>query len=239
MTFPFYDYDSDFFTTEDLLFLAGASGKAVEDTATGNPVTFLTDLAKPLKSLLIPFTPVQSGTGDPSPDNIRSIVPWDGLTVYNSGADTSNPTETDVVFPSPVYGGEYEVVSGKLTVKRVGIFKKWKDGTNPAVGTSYTRKTFNFDVSVKDVSTYAYQRCNVAPQDWSTDAKTHFYIDENKAYLWLPTDTDGELEVQFVAVLVTPQEIQLTPQQINAIKGDNTIWSDANGECEVTYLKKG
>ena len=32
----------------------------------------------------------------------------------------------------------------------------------------------------------------------------------------------------------------LTPQQINAIKGQtNTIWSDANGDCEVTYLKKG
>lgn len=63
----------------------GASEKTVEDTATGNPVTFLTDLAKPLKSLLIPFTPVQSGTGDPSPQNIRPIVPWDGFKVFGSG----------------------------------------------------------------------------------------------------------------------------------------------------------
>ena len=50
-----------------LLALAALSGGAapVERTATGNPLTFQTDLSKPLKSLLIPFTPVQSGTGDP------------------------------------------------------------------------------------------------------------------------------------------------------------------------------
>lgn len=80
MTFPFYDYDSDFFSTEDLLFLAGASGSAVEDTATGNPLTFLTDLAKPLKSLVANFLPVQA-SGTPSPDNILPITGWDAVNV--------------------------------------------------------------------------------------------------------------------------------------------------------------
>ena len=68
--------------TKKLMVLgAMAGGKLVEDTATGNPLTFITDKAKPLKSLLIPFTPQQSGTGDPSPENIRSILPWNGLNV--------------------------------------------------------------------------------------------------------------------------------------------------------------
>lgn len=36
---PFLNFEEDFLTTEDILFLAGASGaKGVEDTATGNPV---------------------------------------------------------------------------------------------------------------------------------------------------------------------------------------------------------
>ena len=36
-------------------------------------------------------------------------------------------------------------------------------------------------------------------------------------------------------VLVTT----LTPAQITALIGNNTVWSDANGDCEVTFLKKG
>ncbi|MBO6012433.1 MAG: hypothetical protein J6P82_02805, partial [Bacteroidales bacterium] len=66
------------------MLLKGVTGGAVEEaTATGNPLAFLTDLARPLKSLLIPFSPKQEGSGDPSPQNVRPIVPWNGLTVWN------------------------------------------------------------------------------------------------------------------------------------------------------------
>lgn len=73
-----------------MLLGAMAGGKAVEDTATGNPLTFLTELARPLKSLLIPFSPIQTGSGDPSPENIRPILPWDGLTVFGGGKNLFN-----------------------------------------------------------------------------------------------------------------------------------------------------
>ena len=88
---PFLNFEEDFLTTEDLLFMAGASGvKGVEDTATGNPVTFLTDLAKPLKSLIANFLPIQSGTGDPSPTNIRPITGWTGVNVFHAGKNLAN-----------------------------------------------------------------------------------------------------------------------------------------------------
>lgn len=353
--------DDPLFTDEELFLMCAASGgKTVQDTATGNPLTFITDVSKPLKSLLIPFTPVQSGTGDPSPQNIRSILPWDGLKVFgggknllkytvgqtkqNNGVDyeilsdggqsckgtatatsyaidslrtvlhagsytvsvsgsvnmktvivkngayfrqisgngysifsitedteigcysfASNGdtvdetiyvqleagqtatayepyhpiTKTDIVFPSPVYGGTPDVVSGVLTVQRVSISKKWSEWEAQSVGSTHTRKTLLFNDPVKGASTYAWSRCNVAPQDWNTSQNTHFYIDENKAYVWLPNDTDGDLVVQVAGVLVTPQEIQLTPQQITALVGDNTIWSDADGSMTAVYLKKG
>ena len=67
-----------------LLWLGGvAANKAVEDTATGNPLTFVTDLAKPLSRLAASFLPVQSGTGDPSPSNIRPISGWSGVNVWH------------------------------------------------------------------------------------------------------------------------------------------------------------
>ena len=81
---------------ELLLFGAASGGKAIEDTATGNPLVFVTDLARPLKSLLIPFTPKQEGTGDPSPSNIRPIVPWNGLTVEHGGKNLFDPQKSVV-----------------------------------------------------------------------------------------------------------------------------------------------
>ena len=64
-----------------------AGGKEVEDTAIGNPLTFLTDLARPLKSLVASFLPVQSGSGDPSPTNVRSISGWSGVNVWHTGVN--------------------------------------------------------------------------------------------------------------------------------------------------------
>ena len=76
----------DWSTLKKLMFMkAAAGGSVIEDTATGNPLTFNTNVAKPLRSLLIPFTPVQSGTGDPSPDNVRPVVGITGLTAWRTG----------------------------------------------------------------------------------------------------------------------------------------------------------
>lgn len=99
--------------TKKLMLLgAMAGGKAVEDTATGNPLTFLTDLAKPLKSLLIPFTPKQEGSGDPSPSNVRPIVPWDGLTVWNGGKNLFNK-QTQIYNVIISSGEVYQTTNGR------------------------------------------------------------------------------------------------------------------------------
>ena len=73
-------------THKKLMFLkAAAAVPAVEDTATGNPVTFLTDLAKPLRELKVNFLPVQQGSGDPSPENKRPIIGWHELNAWHGG----------------------------------------------------------------------------------------------------------------------------------------------------------
>lgn len=95
---PFIDLEGGFLTTEELLFLAGASGGGgVEHTIINNPATFTTDMAKPLRKLLIPFTPVQSGTGDPSPTNIRPIAGWTGLNINRTGKNLFDKTVSPLV----------------------------------------------------------------------------------------------------------------------------------------------
>lgn len=51
------------------------------DTSVGDLVTFNTDLSAPLKSCKVSFSPVQEGEGDPSPDNVREIKGWNGVSV--------------------------------------------------------------------------------------------------------------------------------------------------------------
>lgn len=55
---------------------------------------FVTDLRAPLKECKVSFLPVQEGSGDPSPDNVRPISGWTGFNLVRCGKnllDKSNP----------------------------------------------------------------------------------------------------------------------------------------------------
>ena len=62
---------------------------AAERTITGDPVSFNTWLADPLRLLSVPLPLVQNGSGTPSPSNVRPILGWDSFDVYRSGSDVS------------------------------------------------------------------------------------------------------------------------------------------------------
>ena len=54
-------------------------------TVTGNPISVSDALAVPAESLTIEILPQQSGSGDPSPDNVRPISGWTGVKVTRTG----------------------------------------------------------------------------------------------------------------------------------------------------------
>lgn len=57
-----------------------------EHTVEGNPVTFDAYLGlETVKSLTLTMNPIQEGTGDPSPTNIRPISGWDSVDVVVTG----------------------------------------------------------------------------------------------------------------------------------------------------------
>lgn len=109
--------------------LAGAEAKAkgkmsaIIATESGAVVSFTAADAAPVADLTAAIVPVQSGSGDPSPTNIRPISGWTECKVYRSGAATSDPTIYTVTFGSAgtVYGGTLDVTTGKLTVTMANI----------------------------------------------------------------------------------------------------------------------
>lgn len=54
------------------------------ETLTGDVVSFTTDMKAPLKECKVSFMPVQEGSGDPSPDNVRNISGWASVEVLQS-----------------------------------------------------------------------------------------------------------------------------------------------------------
>ena len=343
-----------------LLFMGAlAGGKEVEDTASGNPLTFITDLAKPLKSCLASWTPTQSGSGDPSPDNVRPITGMDAVNVWhtgvnifdgefesgkldNSGADspstayirsknyisvvpgekyrivytpteagTSNMylfyydknktyvskswrnaveitipsgvywmrfymdtaysagTDRDIAFNYPstdtdfvpyhgttyavefpdsvgtVYGGTLDLSTGVLTAEWKAVDMGTLDYT---LRSSYGEHIFSAPAPNKKFGNFnllssEYKVEDAAIGNLSNNCIRGYSSNEN---VWLRNDSystasdikDGMTGVQLAYELATPQTYQLTPQQITALLGNNTLWSDANN-LSVTYLKKG
>lgn len=73
------------------------SAPHVEATTPAGVANFQTDLISPLRSLRAGFLPVQSGSGDPSPSNIRSISAWNGLTVTKCGKNLFDVNSGDIL----------------------------------------------------------------------------------------------------------------------------------------------
>jgi len=66
----------------------GGTARISENTATGEIATFTTLLGGlPMKSVVCSIVASQSGTGDPSPSNVRPISGFTGLNLYRTGSN--------------------------------------------------------------------------------------------------------------------------------------------------------
>lgn len=100
---------------------ADLSAVMIKNTATGNPAELvgIANVSEPFESLTVAINAVQSGSGDPSPDNVRPISGWTGVTVsagaVNGTADATVAVDwTDEA--GTVYGCNINLVSGLMTV---------------------------------------------------------------------------------------------------------------------------
>lgn len=142
------------------------SAPHVEATTPAGVANFTTDLIAPLKSCKMGFEPVQAGSGDPSPSNIRPISGWSGLTVYKAGANLFNeqweqgniqtgqdsPSTTALrtgyieVLPSTTYYGYTTRTSN------VFVFEYDKNGTYlDKVNNLYVSKTFTTSANTRKI----------------------------------------------------------------------------------------
>lgn len=248
--------------------MAKGKGESGYKTASGPLVSVSDAKAAPLRSLLVDIEPVQTGTGVPSPDNVRPISGWSAVNVWvNPTYDPSaNPTAT-IQLGDTYYGATLDVTNGVLTVDR---YLYVYDGTESFTKSSTALNGF-------------YNRLSpgYTPHNWPgmvnynsisqiTDEISSMFvitknIDEyrqNYGYCFLDSGMNFDAQpetfgttvesfkaklaelyangtpVSVFAKLATPITISLTPTQISTLQGQNNLWADS-GNVAVEYLASG
>ena len=219
--------------------------------ATSTSGSFVTDVVAPLKKLLVNLSPIQSGSGTPSPDNVRPISGHtEVVTIVSPTTDAEDGTSYTTDLGRIVYGGTLDVVSGELVVdKGFAIFdgsETWTKNTRALNGfytsrpqgckqsTTMVSNSFTYVDSVQDLyNTYGACFCgssmnfNVDPTTIGGDT-----IEDWKA--WLANNP-----LQVVYELTSPQTYQLTRQQINSLIGQNNIITEDGVEVsEIVYMTR-
>lgn len=228
---------------------------AIISSASGTVATF-TDGADnaPIASLEIQIMPTQSGTGTPSPENVRAIVGGvTGCNLYQSGEDDTNPETTPISWESQagtIYIGTLNVITGVL--KATHAYKKYTGASSEGwVISSSPNKIAVIQWSEVKESTRGsgVAMCNMSPANTNTqdspaygyvhnsrssyNIRTHI-IDENMTVAqfktWLSTHN-----LELICPLTTPLEYTITGVQMNTLLGVNKIWTNVGSIKEVVY----
>ena len=189
-------------TLQRLMWLkTNALARAVYEIVSGNPVSF-TAKAAPLRQLSVAFSPVQSGTGDPSPDNVRPISGWSSLTVEQRGKNlfapvaysggTYNPTVGTTWTLTEITGARKPVLTEDgFTVKASANNQTWTFIQPVKYGIDYyTSVMVTGETSVRHTVGYLDKNFNVLSRTNNTSSGAHNIAGElnppeNAAYRYL------------------------------------------------------
>lgn len=235
--------------TEDVSSYASTEINAVKSATASGAVASFSDGAEdvPMDSCVVDIEPVQSGSGDPSPSNVRPISGWSEVNVYVSPTQSAqDATVHTVSLGQTVYGGTLDVVTGVLTVDRAIVDLGTLTWAKRNTSSGRYRFTANTDIyqpsssaQLPNILCSAYP--TISPNDtWTgvfgvscnTGSAQILVSDENyETATAFKTAMNG---VQLVYELATATTVQLTPTEVKTLLGSNNVWADS-GDIAVGY----
>lgn len=81
-------------------------GNLTTATASGPVAAFETNINLPIKDLQVGIEPVQTGSGDPSPENVRPITGWSGVKLQRTGKNLLSQKKYQYISTQVRIGGE-------------------------------------------------------------------------------------------------------------------------------------
>lgn len=212
-----------------------------QKTVSGSVVTFSDSLPNsPLLACKASIEATQIGSGTPSPDNPRPI------TGYSEVVITANEEDHTVSLGQTVGRGILNVTTGELTITHKIIdlgSLTWsttsaKGGGIRFISNATDAKRAAGDTSIPDIMCEIYEA--VSPQNtynYVVGISVNSNSQQFLAYDDYATAAEFKAAVTGHKVLYeldTPITVQLTPEEILTITGENNI-SANSGDIEVTY----
>lgn len=229
------------------------------ETATNKIASFNPNMIAPLKNCKVYFNPIQLGSGNPSPTNVRDINGWTGVETYVNGNKVSVDWTNDV---GTVYGGYVDLVKGEVVAEYFGFVA---DGENIKTNSGYVNNT-SYGAGIVYVDRYGFPDgdrlsvntyCNTLNPIRSTSQNCVYWTTNGSFYLvfypFSKTAEDSKTSseaveetnewlkqhpTQIIYKLRTPIHYPLSSfsQQLLTLKTSNHIWSNTNGQqIEAKY----
>lgn len=231
--------------------------------ASGAVANFETNVVASIRSLRVNMQPIQAGSGDPSPENLRPISGRDSVTVWREASyDPSADPALTIPLGQTVYGGTVDVIAGKLTVNWAKIVlngtqqifrENWKPQANSVgwiypynltrnvVGTGAVMQNIKCDTlpSMPFNSLQSINGPGIALASNQTYGITVMYPDPSLTTASTINAFLAEHPIDVVYELAEPFDIDLTPASLSTLSGDNTVWSDADSvTLEYPYYEE-
>lgn len=198
---------------------------AIEET--GNPVVCTPVPNYPL-GVKARWAPIQEGSGEPSPDNIRPIKGRDSVTVERR---EDSMTRT-LALPSTIYGGEVDAVTGEGIIKqdiatftRDNNFHKYEGGN---LRFFYTTKSGVHSEPGRQLCSH-FGRVEIVSEDIVRFYATDFFDTIESFTNYIVAQLAAGTPVQVVYKAGEPTPFTATGNApIPALDGTNTILTDAD-----------
>lgn len=199
-----------------------------------------------LVKCIVEIEATQSGSGTPSPDNIRPISGHTDVTVTVASTSGGSGEDTTVSLGRTVYGGTLDVTTGELTVDKGYKLYTGDASENWIYTSSLNRVYINIADAIRP-SDYAEIQSNILHYSLPQKDYGSYINDQGNLIVYAPSTitsasdwktwlTSNNIEV--VYELATPQTYNLTPTQVETLLGQNYVSHDGGGTISLVYIKK-
>ena len=148
-------------------------GSGIWKTVTGSLIHLTDALASPVQALSVAIEPLQEGSGDPSPDNVRPITGWTGCNIYHRGKNLLNSVSGNILSYSSSYRN-YTFSDGVVTITG-NTLMGFKCQVKPS--TQYTASFVKSNTA--DQIAIRVREFSQEPTSWSSTGFITQSIDEN------------------------------------------------------------
>ena len=221
--------------------------EALEKTASGNPISISGAAAAYAMGLFMTIEATQSGSGDPSPTNVRPISGISTASVQTTdGTDTNTAT---ITLGQTVYGGSVNFKTGEVIVTHgfttvsdlnwttsvlQGVTRMVSDEIENMKHGSNNAYIANAICSIYTVTAVNFLYTTTYDKKFGVDSYGSIFV-LDIAYTDATAFKTAMSGVQLCYELATPLTLTLTPAELELLKGDNTI-SGNGANISISYI---